>query len=182
MGVVTSLRSEGFTRADLDAMPDDGRRYELIDGAIFVTPSPSRWHQTVAGNLYLLLRAACPPGHQVLLAPFDVVLAEKTVVEPDLLLARHGDLTDKDLPVAPILAVEILSPTTRLVDLNVKKERYRTAGCAHYWVIDPLAPSVTAWHLRGGAYVEVATAEGDEPFRVDSPLEIDTTPRRLLDI
>ena len=64
MGTVTTLpRSRPLTRADLDAMPDDGHRYELIDGALIVTPAPSVGHQFSVGRLHLLLAAACPPGH-----------------------------------------------------------------------------------------------------------------------
>ncbi len=88
-GTVTTLpRGRAFTRADLDAMPDDGRRYELIDGSLVVTPAPLRRHQRAVGNLHLLLRHACPPELEVLLAPFDVVLAVNTVVQPDLLVTR----------------------------------------------------------------------------------------------
>ena len=70
MGAVTTLpRGQEFTRADLDAMPDDGRRHELIDGSLIVTPAPSRRHQRAVGELYLLLRRTCPPELEVFSRP-----------------------------------------------------------------------------------------------------------------
>ncbi|WP_337590434.1 Uma2 family endonuclease [Kribbella soli] len=78
-----------LTRADLDRMPDDGYRRELIDGVLLVTPSPSFNHQDVASNLLIHLRQVCPPELYVMVAPFDMVLADDTVMIPDLLVARR---------------------------------------------------------------------------------------------
>jgi Uma2 family endonuclease len=181
MGIVTTLPSRtDFTRADLEAAPDDGRRYELIDGALVVTPAPSRWHQRAVGELYLLLRRGCPPEFEVLLAPFDVALAEDTVMQPDLLVARRADLTDADLPAAPRLAVEVLSPSTRRLDVTLKPARFEAAGCPSYWVVDPLLPSLQAWELRDGAYIEVAHVHGSESFEATTPFAVTVTPDRLV--
>jgi Uma2 family endonuclease len=174
-------QSRPLTRADLDAMPDDGHRYELIDGALIVTPAPGRRHQTVVGELHVLLHAACPPDLQVLLAPFDVALAMDTVVQPDLLVARRSDLTDRDLPAAPLLAVEVLSPSTRHIDLSLKRARYEVAGVSSYWVVDPLAPSLTAWELVNGEYVEQAHVVGEEVFSADTPVKVGFTAAALID-
>ena len=101
MGTVTTLqRGRPFTRADLDSMPDDGHRYELIDGCLIVSPAPSRRHQRVVVNLTVLLHPRCPEDLEVLVAPFDVALSDDSVVQPDLLVARRSDLTDRDLPTA----------------------------------------------------------------------------------
>lgn len=117
MGAVTPLPfSRPLTRADLEAMPDDGHRYELVDGTLVVTPAPSPQHQMVAANLFALLRAVCPPELVVLFAPVDVVLSDRTVVQPDLLVAGRGDFTSRDLPTAPLLAVEVLSESTEHYD------------------------------------------------------------------
>lgn len=181
VGVTVAGSAGGLTRADLDAMPDDGRRYELIDGAIFVTPAPVPVHQVISGNLYSLLREACPGNLRVLYAPVDVVLADDTVVEPDLIVARKSDIGPKDVPVPPPLVVEILSPSTRLVDLNVKRLRYESAGVAAYWVIDPAAPSLTAWELRDGTYAEVSHVVGKETWTARTPFSVEITAARLLD-
>jgi Uma2 family endonuclease len=182
MSSVTVLpRGRPLTRDDLDAMPDDGRRYELIDGTLVVTPAPSTRHQSVSGSLYLILAAACPGSLKVLYAPVDVVLAADTVVQPDLLVARRADFTQRDLPVAPLLAVEILSPSTRLFDLTLKRKRYEEAGCLNYWVVDPEAPSLTAWGLVEGRYVEIGAAAGEETFETTEPFPVRIVPDALTD-
>ncbi len=83
--VTFPARARPFTAADLDALPDDGRRYELIDGVLIVSPAPSYPHQRAASNLHVLLRSACPDEFEVLFAPLDIKLADDTVLEPDLL-------------------------------------------------------------------------------------------------
>ena len=131
MGTVTTLpRGRAFTRAELDALPDDGRRHELIDGSLVVTPAPSWRHQSVIGKLYLLLESRRPEELEMLFAPFDVALADDTVVEPDLLVARREHFTEKDLPRAPLLAVEVVSPSTRHIDLHLKRARRRSSPAA----------------------------------------------------
>lgn len=77
VGMTTRPGSRRLTRADLAETPDDGYRYEIIDGELFVTPAPSTRHQTILGDLYLLLRQACPPDLKVLFAPYAVGLAEE---------------------------------------------------------------------------------------------------------
>jgi len=103
MGSVMTLpRSRPLTRADLDALPEDGHRYELIDAVLVVTPAPSMPHQRVVTRLLRLLDAACPDDLEVFVAPFDVALATDTVMQPDVLVARQVDLTERDLPTAPV--------------------------------------------------------------------------------
>ena len=181
MTSVTSLpQSRPLTADDLATMPDDGHRYELIDGALIVTPAPARRHQRMVGELHLLLRASCPPELEVLLAPYDVRLADDTVLQPDLLVARRADTTERNLPLAPLLAVEVLSPSTRHIDLSLKRARYEAAGCASYWVLDPASPSLVAWELRGREYVEVARVNGVESFDAERPFQLHLVPSLLL--
>lgn len=174
-------QSRPLCRDDLAALPDDGHRYELIDGALIVTPAPGTRHQTVVGGLHLLLHAACPPDLKVLLAPFDVALTEQTVVQPDVLVTRRSDLTERDLPRAPLLAVEVLSPSTRHIDLTLKKATYETAGCPSYWVVDPLVPALTAWDLHDGRYVEAAHVAGAEAYDATAPFAVRVVPNDLID-
>jgi Uma2 family endonuclease len=182
MEAVTTLpQSRPLTRRDLASVPDDGHRYELVDGALIVTPAPSTRHQSAVVELTVLLRAACPSELKVLVAPFDVALADDTVMQPDVLVARRDDLTDRDLPAAPVLAVEVLSSSTRLIDLNLKRARYEAAGCPAYWVVDPDEPSLTVWEMRDGVYVQVADVHGEESFIAALPYGVTITPDSLVD-
>lgn len=171
---------KALTKDDLDRMPDDGHRYELIDGALLVTPAPAVRHQIVAANLNDLLRRACPAELLVLFAPVDVVLATDTVLQPDLVVAEREAFGERDLPTAPLLAVEVLSSSTRRIDLMLKWSRLETAGCAAYWVVDPDTPSLIAWELQDGAYVQVAKVTGDEAAHLTSPFEVTVAPADLL--
>lgn len=173
-------RGRALTREDLRVMPDDGHRYELIDGVLLVSPAPRIIHQLVSTNLFRTLDAAVPDDCSILYAPVDVVLSDDSVIQPDLLVASRDAFTERDLPGPPLLAVEVLSPSTRGIDLLLKKERLQRAGCPHYWVVDPDEPSITAWTLVDDAYVEVARATGDESFVVSEPLAVRLTPASLL--
>ncbi|KQV77889.1 hypothetical protein ASC64_03475 [Nocardioides sp. Root122] len=181
MSVTVLPQSRPLTADDLSALPDDGHRYELIDGTLIVTPAPSWRHQRAVARLLRALMDAADGHLEVLAAPFDVRLADDTVLQPDVLVCRVSDLTQRNLPAAPLLAVEVLSPSTRLVDLNLKRARYEAAGCPSYWVVDPEAPAITAWDLRDGAYVEVASVAGGERFAAAHPFPIALAPRDLVD-
>lgn len=169
-----------LTRDDLDRMPDDGRRYELVDGVLVVSPAPRPRHQRAVTRMWRLLDDACPPDLEVFVAPLDVVLAADTVLLPDVLVARRADLTDRDLPAAPALAVEVLSPSTRRFDLILKRSRLEAAGCPHYWVVDPDEPSVLAWQLVSGRYVEAGRAAGEEVLRLTAPFQVAMRPVDLV--
>lgn len=187
MGAMTSLehtplpRGRALTVADIEAMPDDGNRYELIDGVLIVSPSPRTAHQRAVVNLVRTLDAVVPDELWVMVAPLDVILGADTWVEPDVLVARKGDFDEKRLPVPPLLAVEVLSPSTALTDLNVKHDRYRRAGVPSYWVVDPEAMRLVAWELRGEEYVEVADVGPDGEWTASQPFPVTVRPGRLLD-
>lgn len=182
MSVTVLPQSRPLTADDIAAIPDDGHRYELIDGTLIVTPAPSWRHQRAVARLLRTLMDAVPDdGLEVLAAPFDVRLADDTVLQPDVLVCHVRDLTQRNLPAAPLLAIEVLSPSTRLVDLNLKRARYEAAGSDSYWVVDPAAPSITAWELRGGAYAEVSSVTGGELFTATHPFPVALAPRDLVD-
>ena len=157
MATMTAVDTAGrFTRADLDAMPDDGRRYELLDGAIVVTPAPTPAHQNAVARLWRLLDDAVVGDLKVFVAPLDTALPTGDVLEPDVLVVTRGSITDKDVTGIPLLAVEVLSPSSRRRDVGDKLTAYRDAGVPAYWVVDPINPRLQAWELRDGEYVEVA--------------------------
>jgi Uma2 family endonuclease len=171
-----------LTRADLEDLPtDDGRRYELIDGVLLVSPGPRLAHQEVVGNLYLLLRASCPPHLKVVLAPFAVALSDDTEVQPDLLVAPRDQFAVKELPGPPLLAIEVLSPSTRRVDQLLKRDRLQQAGVTSYWLVDPDVPSVLALELQDGLFVEVAHVSGDQVWEATLPFPMTVVPSSLPD-
>ena len=181
---MTQASTKRWTRAELDSLPEDGNRYEIVDGELFVSPAPRIRHQWTAMRLASLLLTACDalPGRPLmtLMAPTDVALADDTVIQPDIVVAPRADYTERDLPVAPLLAVEILSPSTRLLDLNVKKDRLQHAGTRHYWVVDPDEPSITTGTLTEGAYQPTGHATGHETLHISEPVAIDLTPADLI--
>lgn len=113
------------------------------------------------------------------MAPLDVVLDDTTVMQPDVLVTRRSDLGARDLPAAPLLAVEVLSPSTRHIDIMLKRARYEAAGCAAYWVIDPDEARLTAWDLRERQYVLVGDAQGEAEYAAQLPFPIIVTPSGL---
>ncbi len=143
-----------LTYDDYCLLPNDGKRYEIIDGELFVTPSPRRSHQKVVGNLYYYLTHYIKTQQlgEVYVAPFDVVFSRFDVVEPDILYisaARASVLTDKNVQGAPDLVVEVLSETTAEVDRTTKLKLYARFGVQEYWIIDPEGPSAEVYGRKG---------------------------------
>ena len=118
---------EPFTVEDLDRMPDDGRRYELIDGMLIVSPAPNMGHQRVIIVLGSVLEQACPEN-LVVFADIGVRIAENSALEPDVVVARVADAEGVRLARPPVLVVEVLSPHSVLRDLNLKKAAYERFG------------------------------------------------------
>jgi Uma2 family endonuclease len=175
-----------FTVDDLERMPDDGCRYELLDGTLLVSPSPGVWHQEAVFALARALYAACPPELHVVIAPFEWRRGRETALQPDLLVARHGDLLavegGKFLGEPPVLAVEVLSPSTRRIDRLSKLSAYEEAGVASYWLVDPdpETPSLHALDLVDGRYVEVGCPSGEQAWQAQRPFPVTVTPADLV--
>ena len=173
---------EPFTVEDLERMPADGRRYELIDGMLIVSPAPNMGHQRVIAVVISLLEQACPEN-LVVFADIGVRIAEHSALEPDVVVARVADAEGVRLARPPVLVVEVLSPHSVLRDLNLKKAAYERFGIPSYWVVDPNLerPSLRAYELDSGAYAEVAHVSGSEAFRPSKPFEVEIVPDRLVD-
>ena len=159
-----------LTYDDFLLFPDDGMRHELIDGEHFVTASPNLRHQRISGNMHWLLRSFLEtnPIGEVFYAPFDVVMSNVDVVEPDLLYLSHeraaNVLTPAHVRGAPELVVEIASPSTRQRDETIKRRLYERRGVTEYWVIDPDIDAVRIYRRRdaGFAKVEELAREADD--------------------
>jgi Uma2 family endonuclease len=161
-------------------MPDDGNRYELIDGTLVVSPAPGSRHQKIVAKLVVALDNACPPDLHVLPAPFAVRPSSSTELQPDVLVAREEDLTEKLLPGPPVLTVEVLSPSSVLSDLNYKKAVYERMGVPSYWVVDPQQPSIIVFELVDGRYDQVAEVKDGDTLEVSRPFPVRVTPKQLL--
>lgn len=173
---------EPLTYDDLEGTPDDGHRYELIDGMLLVTPAPNTAHQAVLASLYRLLWDSHPDGTAVLFAPVDYVPEPHTALQPDLLVVRREDVGGANVTATPLLVVEILSPSTRAADLGAKRVKYAELGVPAYWIIDPDEPSLLALHLEAGQYHEAARVTGAEAYEAAAPFAVTITPAKLLDL
>jgi len=155
-----------WTYEDYARLPDDGRRYEVIRGHLYVTPSPNFEHQYFVVQFCRLLgNYGAETGLGFALpAPFDVLLPDgiATPVQPDVVFFRQGNqprLGDKNFQGVPDLVVEVTSPSTRKRDRTVKLEAYRDAGVPEYWRADPRGRTVTVLALseERQRYVELAS-------------------------
>ena len=164
-------------------MPDDGHRYELVDGSLLVTPAPAVAHQVIVAGLVRLLWEAHPPTTVVLPAPVDYVPEPTTVLQPDVVVAERQEASERRLTRVPLLVVEVLSHSTRRHDLGSKRMAYAGYGVAAYWLVDPEPPvTLTVLHLAGDRYTEVARVVGDDDYRASLPFEVTIVPARLADL
>ena len=157
-----------LTYEDYAALPDDGKRYELHEGELSVTPAPGARHQEVLLNLALLLTpyVRTRTRGKLFIAPFDCIMTNITVVEPDLLYideTRRQLLSDRALEGAPTLAIEILSPWTGHIDRRRKMALYAKHGVDWYWIVDPNARTIDVYRLEGDTYRHDARLDGDAP-------------------
>jgi Uma2 family endonuclease len=167
--MIASLK---YTHADLQLMPDDGKRREIINGELYVTPSPVNYHQKILFNLTLAMGKFLEdnPLGELRFAPLDVILSEHDVLEPDLLLVLndHKDILQDWVRGAPDLVIEILSPTTEARDRGIKLKAYARYGVQEYWIVDPIAQVIEVYRLTAEGYHLAATcAKGNA---VETPL------------
>src|ERR1700722_4829494 len=167
-----------FTVAELDRMPDDGHRYERLDGALVVSPRQTTVHQFVATRLSSMLDRECPEDLCVVAEP-AVQLDLRTEFDPDLVVVPLDEVGDAKFTAPPLLVVEIRSPSTALFDLNRKKAAYEHFGVPSYWIVDPdpARPELTVFELRDGHYAVVATST--QPITVARPFEVSIAPANL---
>src|SRR5262245_39997816 len=154
MARVREARPLFLTYDDYRATPNDGRRYELVEGEIRMAPSPGTQHQRITLDLAVVLYAHVKERRlgQILIAPLDVILDRGTVVQPDLLFVstpRLGVVSKRGIEGPPDLVVEILSESTQSFDRGAKQQAYARYGVDHYWIVDPEARPLSE-HVRSG--------------------------------
>ena len=168
-----------WTFDDLESLPEDGRRYEVVDGALLVSPAPTHWHQAIARRLFRQLDAQSTPEWEVTYEMSFRVRTDGRI--PDLAVVRAG------IPVAPRLVayqpadfgllVEVVSPTSTGMDRVLKPVEYARAGVPFYWRVETEpAVEIVAYELVDGAYVErvtVASGPGDLPGPFASVIDVD---------
>jgi Uma2 family endonuclease len=170
-----------FTVGKLDLMPDDGRRYELLDGVLIVSPRPRILHQEVAFELAVQLREACPRELRVIPEP-AVMLSDVTEFDPDIVVIGRHQLLDAKVTEPPLLIVEVRSPSTALIDLNRKKLAYERFGVPSYWIIDPdpEQPELTVFELGTDGYRQAGRVAGAATFLATQPFPVAITPATLV--
>ena len=161
----------------LESLPDDGNRYEVIDGELFVTPAPSELHQDVVVELLVLLREYTRSiGLKTLTAPFAVKFSNAREVQPDLLVVP-ARFDDKKRPFGErgelFLVVEVLSRTTSWRDRGIKRQVYQEQGVPEYWMIDCRERTLVRWRTRGTEYEVFTDTLSWQPVAGAAPLTID---------
>lgn len=180
MATAAKTRSVKFTYEDYLLFPEDGRKREIIDGEIYgvdiaVGRSPSLRHQITCANLLQVLNAwARSSGAGTIVpAPFDVVLSNENVVQPDILFvsaSRVSIVTEKNVQGAPDLVVEIVSETTRKVDETTKRKLYERYGASEYWIVDPELETVKVHRMTDRGYVRAAELSREAGDTLSTPL------------
>lgn len=158
-----------LTYEDFCALPDDGKRYEIINGDLYMSPSPNIPHQKIIINLAAIIHGYVRKHKlgTVLVAPTDVLLSNHDIVEPDILFVSKENqsiITHKHIKGTPDLITEVLSPSTSRRDLRLKRDLYARSSVPFYWILDPDGPRVIELQLMDGEYAVVRELEGDAIF------------------
>jgi len=153
----------------------EGRQYEVVDGQPVVSPSPDGAHQVCVRDLLLSLHATCPPGHEVMVAPWDWVLWELprlTIRQPDLTVVRSELAAAARLTGPPLLAVEVLSSGSFERDAVAKRAEYAKAGLDDYWVVDPQSGEIFVHQRQGDELRLTSVVAASRPVTVESPFTV----------
>ncbi len=172
---VPGPRQGEWTYDDYTKLPDDGNRYEILNGVLLLMPSPKDPHQNAVGEIFSHLRTYIKLAGlgKVRMAPLDVKLGPKNVFQPDVLVVLNEHLerlTEDGVMGAPDLTVEVLSPSTALEDRVDKHREYALAGVPEYWIVSTERHLVEVFTLEGREYRSLGIFSGKDmlPSRVVS--------------
>jgi Uma2 family endonuclease len=173
-----AVPSPHWTIARVRALPDDGKRYEVIDGELFVSPSPTWEHQAAVQELLILLHSylASTDIGRVVLSPADVEFSDDRMVEPDLFVVPLVEgRAPRDWQEAGrlLLAVEVISPGTARLDRVIKRELYRQERVPEYWIVDVASRLIERWTPADDRPEMLADKITWQPDTGHAPLELD---------
>jgi len=171
LNVMPPATTELFTVADYRSMPDGPPYYQLIEGELIMSPSPNRFHQVVARNVFRLLDEFVRRGAlgEVYFAPMDVFLGDDTVVQPDVLFVSKANakaLVDEGVQGGPDLVVEIISPSNAQLDKRRKRAIYARSGVKEFWLIDPVLEQIHRYNFAADPAKPVRIIDSDETFEI----------------
>ncbi len=160
-----------LTYQDYLLFPDDGRRRELIEGEVYVTPSPNTRHQDIVGFVYRRIgnHLESHGGGRVFVAPYDVVLSDADVVQPDVIFVSDADagvITKANIQGVPTLLIEVVSDPR--LDRRIKHSLYARYGVPEYWVVDPDADRVEVFSLTDQGYAKPEILEPKETLSTEA--------------
>jgi Uma2 family endonuclease len=165
-----------ITYDDYRSLPDDGQRYEIIGGELFMSPGATFYHQIIVTNLVSRLHGYVSPRNlgNIVCAPFDVVLSMTDVVQPDVLFIAKGQShlisQGKNIIAAPDLVIEVLSESTKTIDRTRKKSLYEKHGVREYWIVDPSEKLVAQFVLEDEGFQPADTLDESQTL-VSSAIE-----------
>jgi Uma2 family endonuclease len=173
-----------LTYKEYEALPADGRRYEIHEGELSVTAAPSPRHQIISRNLFRILDTYVKTQGigEVLYAPLDVILSDTSIVQPDIVYldpARVGAISQRGVEGPPTLVVEVLSPATTLIDRSTKHQLYASYGVPFFWLVDPEGRTVDAFVLGPQGYSLAVRAFGNDPVNPPPFPDINLAPGSL---
>jgi Uma2 family endonuclease len=168
-----------WTYEDYASLPDDGRRYEIVNGVLVMAPAPTPEHQDIVGEIYVALRAYVKLAGlgRVFMGPLDVQLSPENTFQPDLVVLLNAHLervAEKKISGAPDLAIEIASPSTAAYDRLTKYQTYAQAGIPEYWIVKHTRRTVEVLVLEHSEYRSLGVFSGQQtlPSRVVPGLSV----------
>ncbi len=169
-----------FTYEDYLCLPDNGKRYQVIAGEVYMAPAPTPNHQDILGRLVVLLQTFVERHSlgKVYCVPCDVILSPEDIVQPDIFFIskeRKHIITERNIQGAPDLVIEILSPATAKLDRTLKARLYERFGVKEYWLVDPEEKSVVICESKEGKFslAQEVKREGKVSSKVLSHLELE---------
>ncbi len=177
LGNVSISSEKVWTYQDYRELPDDGIRYEVLEGRLYMTPAPSTYHQTLSRRLqYFFYQLELRGQGLIFNAPVDLLIPDAQPAQPDLIYLKPGQeslVTRRGIEGVPELVVEILSPTTATVDRTVKLHLYESCGVNRYLLLDPVSRTLEIFRLDGDSYrLEASLGPNDEITLGEYPVTI----------